>query len=56
MNHIYRKELINFNTGFLIKIKNTILNKTTYTQKLSKPENYMLIDVLSELDTRKIDN
>ena len=53
MNHIYRKELMNYNTGFLIKIKNTILNKTTYTQKLSKPENYMLIDILSELDTRK---
>ena len=53
MNKIYRKDLSNMQTSFLLKIKNTLLQRVNYSS-LTKDYSNMLIDVLGELDTRKL--
>lgn len=53
MNKMYRKELSNLHTNFLLKIKNTLLQRVNYGS-LTKDYSNMLIDVLGELDTRKL--
>lgn len=53
MQIIYRKDLINTQTKFLKKIKNTVLKRMEYGN-VEKKHNHMLIDVLSELEFRKI--
>jgi hypothetical protein len=52
MQLIYRKELSNFQTKFLSNIKTTLL-KRMELGFMSKGHNNMLIDVLSEIDSRK---
>jgi len=54
MNKIYRKELSDLNTRFLIRIKHNILDKAENDKELSKSYTHMLVDVLSELDYRRI--
>ena len=56
MNIIYRKELAELQTNFLIKIKHTLLKRVTLEKVLPKNYSYMLVDVLSELDSRKINS
>jgi putative IMPACT (imprinted ancient) family translation regulator len=53
MNKIYRKELSNMQTHFLLKLKNTLFEKMNY-KILTKDYSNMLIDVLGELDTRRL--
>jgi len=53
MNKIYRRELTDFATNTLINIKQSILKKAEEEKQLSKNYRHMLVDVLSELDTRR---
>ena len=55
MQMLYRRELINFETKFLTNIKNTLLKRMEIGQ-ITKNHNNMLIDVLSEIDYRKLTN
>lgn len=55
MQRIYRKDMINFQTKFLNNIKNTLL-KRMEIGNIKKTHNHMLIDVLSEIDSRKMYN
>lgn len=55
MQIIYRRELSNFQTKFLSNIKTTLL-KRMELGKMSKHHSNMLIDVLSEIDYRRIYN
>ncbi len=52
MQIIYRRELSRFQTTFLNKVKNTLLKRMEIGY-MTKPHNYMLIDILSEIDSRK---
>ena len=53
MNKVYRKDLSNMQTNFLLKIKNTLLQRVNYSS-LTRDYSNMLIDVLGELDTRRL--
>lgn len=52
MNKLYRKDLMNMQTRFLVQIKQTLLKRMEYGEYMTKKYNNMLIDVLGELDTR----
>lgn len=54
MNKIYRKELTDLNTNFLIKMKHTILARIDQEKYIPKAYSHMLVDVLSELDYRRV--
>jgi hypothetical protein len=54
MQIINRKELGGFQTSFLIKLKHTILKRIELEKQIDRPHTKMLVDVLSELDNRKI--
>ena len=54
MNKIYRKDLGNMQTSFLLKIKQTLLRRMELKDYMTKQYNNMLIDVLGELDFRQI--
>jgi len=55
MQVMYRRELSNSQTKFLNNIKSTLL-KRMEIGSMNKKHNNMLIDVLSEIDYRKICN
>jgi hypothetical protein len=50
---MYKKEIGNLQTNFLLKIKHTLL-KRMELEAMTKKYNNMLIDVLSELDYRRM--
>jgi hypothetical protein len=54
MNKIYRKELTDFTTNTLLRMKYSILKKAEEEKLLSKNYSHMLVDVLSELDSRRL--
>jgi hypothetical protein len=54
MQIINRKELSLFQTSFLIKLKHTILRRIEIEKQIDRPHTRMLVDVLSELDNRRI--
>ena len=56
MNKIYRKELSDLNTNFLLRIKHNILDKAENDKELSRNHTHMLVDVLSELEYRRTHN
>jgi len=56
MNKIYRKELVDFTTNTLLRMKHSILKKAEDEKLLSKNYTHMLVDVLSELDSRRLNN
>ena len=56
MNNLYRKDLNEFNTKFLKKIKNTMLKRIENEKQLEKSKSNMLIDLLSEIDSRNQNN
>lgn len=56
MNKIYRKELTDFTTNTLLRMKYSILKKAESEKILPKSYTHMLVDVLSELDSRKLNN
>ena len=56
MNVIYRRELAQLQTNFLIKIKHTLLKRAMVEKMLPKNYSYMLVDVLGELDSRRMNN
>ena len=54
MQIINRKELSEFQTSFLIRLKHTILRRIEVEKQIDRSHTRMLFDVLSELDNRKI--
>ena len=56
MNKIYRKELMDFTTNTLLRMKHSILKKADEEKLLSKNYTHMLVDILSELDSRRLNN
>ena len=54
MQIIDRKSLTEFQTSFLIKIKHTLLKRIENEKEIDRPHTKMLVDVLCELDTRRI--
>jgi hypothetical protein len=50
---MYKKEIGNLQTNFLLKIKHTLLKRMEFDAMTKKHSN-MLIDVLSELDYRRL--
>lgn len=55
MQIMYRKDLTKLKTKFLTNIKSTLLKRMEIGE-MTKNHNNMLIDVLSEIDFRKIQN
>ena len=51
---MYRKELINFQTNFLVKLKHTLLRRMDQANAMTKSHSHMLLDILGELETRKL--
>jgi hypothetical protein len=51
-----KNEINKFQTNFLIKIKHTLLKRMDIKNSMTKTHSYMLIDVLRELDNRRINN
>ncbi|MDD3178033.1 MAG: hypothetical protein PHR26_00780 [Candidatus ainarchaeum sp.] len=52
MNKLYRKDLMNMQTRFLVKIKKTLLKRMEFGEYMTKKYNNMLIDILGELESR----
>ncbi len=54
MQIIDKKNLSQFQTSFLIRLKHTILRRIDVEKEIDRPHTKMLFDVLSELDNRKV--
>jgi len=56
MNKIYRKELVDFTTNTLLRMKHSILKKAEEEKILTRNHSHMLVDILSELDSRRLNS